>query len=256
MLLYLGTGERRYGPNPIGVTVRRYWEFQAVVKGAIAMTRHGGAGPLRRRWLWLSPPGHPHGWTGDGARPAEVVVFHFPSVPEPLRRLASGGAAVEVALDAAWCRRLLELAARARRHQEQPAPDMMMSNEHTLLELSLLVYEAKRAAADVGALANDRRVSAALRWYAERVASNPSLDTVAAAVNVSPAHLRRLFHEVLRLAPKRAFDQIRFQRALELMADPAIKLAAVSAECGFESQSAFSRAFKAKFGCAPEAWRG
>jgi AraC family transcriptional regulator len=256
MLLYLGKGVRRYGLHPFGVTARPHWEFQAVLRGSIGMRLDDSSGRLRQRWLWLSPPGHPHGWTGDGRKPAEVAVFHFPSIPEPLRRLAQGGAPVEMALTADHCRRIQALADRAQYYRDHPAPGMMMNNEHILLELSLMIYEAKRDSTADTTLANDRRVGEALRWFAERIHENPSQENVARAVNVSPAHLRRLFHEVLKNPPKRAFDQLRFQHAIELMSDPALKLSAVSAACGFESQSAFSRAFKAKFGCAPEIWRG
>jgi AraC family transcriptional regulator len=256
MLLYLGKGRRRYGHQPFGIATRPYWEFQSVLKGAIAMRLPAGDGPLRQNRLWLSPPGHAHGWTGDGRKSAEVAVFHFPSIPEPLSRLAQDGAVVEIPLSAAQCDRLRALVARAQFYRDHPAPGMMMNNEHILLELSLMVYEAKSASAGTPTLANDHRVGEALRWFAERIHENPAQEDVARAVNVSPAHLRRLFHEVLQTAPKRAFDQLRFQRAIELMADPATKLSAVSAACGFESQSAFSRAFKAKFGCAPESWRG
>lgn len=256
MLLYLGKGVRRYGLHPFGVNARPHWEFQAVLKGSIGMCLPDATGRLRQRWLWLSPPGHPHGWTGDGRKPAEVAVFHFPSIPEPLRRLAQCGAPVEMALAAHHCRRLQSLADRAQCYLDRPAPGMMMNNEHILLELSLMIYEARRDSAADTTLANDRRVGEALRWFAERIHENPSQEDVARAVNVSPAHLRRLFHEVLKAPPKRALDQLRFQRAIELMADPALKLSAVGDACGFESQSAFSRAFKARFGCAPETWRG
>lgn len=132
----------------------------------------------------------------------------------------------------------------------------MLCLEHILLELSLLVYEARRDSAPDSSTVADRRVGEALSWFSERIPDNPSQEDVASAVNVSPAHLRRLFHQVLQTPPKRAFDELRFQRAVELMSDPAVKLSTVSVACGFESQSAFSRAFKAKFGRAPESWRG
>lgn len=259
MLIYLGVGQRHYGREPFKIAARRAWEFQAVVQGRISMELPSGPEELRQRRLWLSPPGHLHGWTGDRTRAAEVVVFHFPSIPEPLRRLVQDGRAVEMALSGAMCRRLRELAGKALAYRQRPSPGMMLCYEHVLLELSLMLYEAKRdhAAEGLGgSLDNDRRVGEALRWFSDRIESNPSQAEVARAVNVSPAHLRRLFHEVLQAAPKQMFDQLRFLRAIQLMTDSTVKLSLVSAACGFESQSAFSRAFKAKFGCAPAEWRG
>ncbi len=258
MLIYLVEDTRRYGVTPCALDRRRRWEFQAVVSGSIGMVRPGEATRLARRTLWLSGPGHAHGWAGDGARAAKVVVFHFRSVPEPLRRAVGDDGAIEMALTPAACRRLVELARRARVYWDHPSPGMVMCYEHVLLELSLLVYEAWQgdAVATGSGADNDRRVRDALRWYSERMAANPGQEEVARAVNVSPSHLRRLFHEVLKSGPKQVLDQLRFQRAMQLMADPAIKLGAVSEACGFESQSAFSRAFKTKFGCAPDVWRG
>jgi two-component system response regulator YesN len=51
-------------------------------------------------------------------------------------------------------------------------------------------------------------------------------------------------------------DQLRFERARQLMSDPEIKLEEVAERCGYQSASAFSRAFKTMFGCGPSAWRG
>jgi len=256
VLNYLVDGLRYYGLTPFGANQRGRWEFQAVVSGAIGMTVPGREGRLARRTLWLSGPGHVHGWAGDGGRAARVVVFHFPTVPEPLKRLVRDDEAVEVALTEAACRRLRALAKRAMGYWRHPSAGMVMCYEHVLLELSLLVYEARRGGAGDPGADNDSRVGEALRWYAERVERNPSQAEVARAVNVSPSHLRRLFHEVLQAAPKPVLDGVRFQRAIQLMAEPGVKLSTVSDACGFESQSAFSRAFKAKFGCAPEVWRG
>ncbi len=98
-------------------------------------------------------------------------------------------------------------------------------------------------------------VDAAIMWYAERMDENPSLLEVAKATGVSLAHLRRLFHEVLQTSPKNILDQLRFQRAMQLMSDINMKLETISERCGFGSASAFSRAFKIKFGCSPESWR-
>ncbi len=59
-----------------------------------------------------------------------------------------------------------------------------------------------------------------------------------------------------RDAQEQNLDQLRFQRATQLMSAPAVKLSAVGEAFGFGSPSTFSRAFKAKFGVSPETWRG
>ena len=133
---------------------------------------------------------------------------------------------------------------------------MMICYEHALMALSLIVCEAFASrAGDAYASYPQSRVNAAIIWYAERMAENPAFPEVARAVGVSTAHLRRLFHEVLQTSPNQIMDQLRFQRAMLLMSDPAMKLEAVGYQCGFASASAFSRAFKTKFGCSPQSWR-
>jgi hypothetical protein len=71
MLIYLGTGERRYGDNPLALQSRRAWEFQAVLKGKIGLSLPDGVQPMRAHSLWISPPGHAHGWVGEKGGRAE-----------------------------------------------------------------------------------------------------------------------------------------------------------------------------------------
>ncbi|QYY37242.1 AraC family transcriptional regulator [Ruficoccus sp. ZRK36] len=152
-------------------------------------------------------------------------------------------------------KRLRELARSARASWYNPQPDMLLRYEHTLLELSLLVMEAAFTHEVKDVNREHERVRTAIKCFTERIGDNPSLEQIAREVGSSAPHLRRLFHRVMGTSPKRAFDQIRFQRAFQLMAEPETKLSEVGESCGFESPSAFSRAFKNKFGCSPDRWR-
>jgi len=258
MLIYTTHGLRCYGSKPIPVYPRLGWEFSAVVRGAMAPVLPEGPELLREHTIWLFSPAVAHGWTGDGARAAEVTVFHFLFVPELIRRLAARfGGWLAVPLNAARRRRLRELSGQAERYWSQPQPGVTICHEHLLMELSLLIWEARVAdRPEVFATPGRQRVDAALAWFAERMPENPGQDEVARAVGASAAHLRRHFHEVLDASPKQVFDQMRFQRAMQLMSDSQMKLESVGERCGFGSASAFSRAFKLKFGCSPAQWRG
>lgn len=255
MLTYLGRGERRYGTKPLPASRRKYWEFQAVVAGRINLVHREETKSSRRRTLWIFPPGYPHGWSGERNEAAEVVVFHFLTVPEALRRAVPESGFFEIRLTADDCRRLRKLAEGVARYWTQPALGMTLSYEHALLELCLLSL----AALPQPPLAPDNRrnrVNHALKWYSDNIERNPSLPQMAHATGMSTAHMRRLFHEVLQISPKQIMDQLRFQRATQLMSDPSVKLEAVGEACGFSSASSFSRAFKNKFGCSPDSWRG
>lgn len=257
MLLYLGEGERRYRGSGVQPFTRPAWEFQAVLKGAIGPLLPDREVSLHRRTLWLFPPGHCHFWEGEAGRLAEVVVFHFPAVPEPLATLFASAPPPEIALSESECRRLRVLAAQARRYWQKPQTGMIICHEHILMELSLLVLQRL----PVGTLDRSEgnaadRVNAVIAWFGRNLSSNPGLECAARANGMSASHLRRLFHQILRTSPKEVFDQLRFQKALRLMADRKAKLAAISEACGFGDPSSFSRAFKAKFGLSPAKWRG
>ena len=129
---------------------------------------------------------------------------------------------------------------------------MMLCYEHALMELSVMIHEASYALSPQPEKSNPRDcVQRALSWYSQHMQENPNLPDICKAVHVSPAHLRRLFHESLQMSPKQMFDQIRFQRAMKLLSDTDTKLSTIAASCGFEDQSAFSRAFKNRFKCSP-----
>lgn len=256
MLIYLANASRDYYHKPVEVLPRRGWEFQAVIHGSISLVEDSGPHLFRKNHLWLSAPSHPHGWTGEKNRPAKVIVFHFLFVPEVIEHLARPTGRLELPLSHQQCLRLSELADQAALYWQHPSLGTTICFEHVLLELSMLILaHHKTKAISVSLKDAERRVSAAIDWFTERVAQNPGLDEVARAVGTSPSNLRRIFCEVLQNSPKQVFDQIRYQRAMQLMSKTDIKLETVGESCGFGSASSFSRAFKAKFGCSPDIWR-
>ena len=57
------------------------------------------------------------------------------------------------------------------------------------------------------------------------------------------------------LPPMHYLTQWRMQIAANLLAQSGAKIAAIGAEVGYDSEAAFSRAFKKATGLAPGAWR-
>lgn len=256
MLYYAGTGARDYFRNPVPCRQRAPWEFQAVLSGKIAMTFPTGPEPLRAAHLWLSAPEHAHGWGGEVGRPAQVLVFHFLTIPEILARRLPERGGMAMALSKAQIRRLKEF---SRLDWQQMHPEILLRSEHVLLELSLMILEnlqATRPRLSHNEEIPAYRVRQALDWFTARMNINPSLHAVAQAVGCSVSQLRKHFYAVMQRAPKAVFDQLRFQRALQLLADPKAKLSWISSTCGFEEPSVFSRAFKTKLGVSPAQWRG
>jgi AraC family transcriptional regulator len=81
------------------------------------------------------------------------------------------------------------------------------------------------------------------------------MEEVAAAVHVSPSHLRRLFVTVLRQSPRTVFGNAQIEIAMRLLAGSDLKIESVAAEAGFASARDFSRVFSTRKGCSPSDWR-
>lgn len=255
MLRYLAHGERDYRRNPNPITQRSGWELEAVIAGRIAPTEAGRQHPLRSRRLWLWPPRRAHGWSGDG-RPAEVVVFGPVRIPEPLARAAEragqAGAVLECALDDADAAWLAATADRLLADQSRPDHLTALRQEIAVAELALRIYDrCPPAWRDPSGLRPEQLVASALAWHAEHMAEAPRAEDVAAAMHVSMAHLRRLFHRACGRSPRAMLQEAALARADELLNATAMGSAAVAAACGFGSAAAFTRAYARHRGCPP-----
>ena len=82
------------------------------------------------------------------------------------------------------------------------------------------------------------------------------LDTLAAVAHFSPFHFHRLFSAWMG---ETLGDYLRRRRceiaATRLLAQPRVTVIQLALAVGFGSAEAFTRAFKARFGCSPTSWR-
>ncbi|MBN9381040.1 MAG: AraC family transcriptional regulator [Chitinophagaceae bacterium] len=82
------------------------------------------------------------------------------------------------------------------------------------------------------------------------------LQTLAEQAHYSPYHFHRLFKQQVGEAPKQYLLRLRLERALkELIFYPQKSVYAIAMDSGFNSQSAFARAFKNKYGIPAEQYR-
>lgn len=257
MLRYLGTGGRDYAATPIRVGRRGWWEFQAVLAGRINWTTEAGASRdgVRGKRLWLFAPDCAHGWTGDG-HTAEVVVFHYPWLPDGLERVARDEGPLSVALNQQAITTLRVFSQTAAEHLRRPRAASSSRHFYALGYLSTLIWDGigDRHLADPRAL-DRQRVKDALAWYRQHLYLAPTVKQVAAAVFCSPAHLRRLFHQHCHCSPAQALLAQRLRRAEELITAGELSLGMVASESGFRNQAVFNRVFKAHSGLAPSVWR-
>lgn len=82
-----------------------------------------------------------------------------------------------------------------------------------------------------------------------------SVATLARQANVSISLLDERFRDVLGLAPIRYLTEWRMHVAEDLLRSSDLGVAAVARKVGYESEEAFSRAFKRRHGQAPSVWR-
>jgi len=82
-----------------------------------------------------------------------------------------------------------------------------------------------------------------------------TLDELAREAASSRSSVAKRFAELVGQPPMQYLTEWRMQVAANLLAQTAAKVSAVGAEVGYDSEAAFSRAFKKATGRAPGAWR-
>jgi AraC-like DNA-binding protein len=82
-----------------------------------------------------------------------------------------------------------------------------------------------------------------------------TLEELASEAAASRSALADRFTQIVGCPPIQYLTQWRMQIAAKRLADPNVKIAAVAHEVGYESEAAFSRAFKKLVGRSPSQWR-
>jgi len=101
----------------------------------------------------------------------------------------------------------------------------------------------------------DEVVGRVLRLFHSRPAHPWTLDELAREAASSRSSVAKQFALLVGQPPMQYLTQWRMQVAANLLTQSSAKLAAVGAEVGYDSEAAFSRAFKKATGLAPGAWR-
>ncbi|MBI2834666.1 MAG: helix-turn-helix transcriptional regulator [Acidobacteria bacterium] len=101
----------------------------------------------------------------------------------------------------------------------------------------------------------DPIVGHALALLHDRPAHSWTLERLARAIGVSRSALADRFTQFLGQPPMRYLAHWRMQMAARLLSDGAAKVASVARDVGYDSEAAFSRAFKKIAGISPATWR-
>ena len=81
------------------------------------------------------------------------------------------------------------------------------------------------------------------------------LGDVAEALNMNACYLSSLFSAAAGVTYHRYPEELRLAKAKELLADPSTRICELACAVGYASAGTFCRAFKARTGFSPRAWR-
>ncbi|WP_429924152.1 AraC family transcriptional regulator [Agrobacterium vitis] len=99
-------------------------------------------------------------------------------------------------------------------------------------------------------------ISEIIAWIENHLDDDLSLETIAERAGYSPYYFSRLF---LAHTRRTVMEYVRGRRlvrgAKRLLTDPGLRLVDLAFDCGFDSQEAFTRAFKRMFGTTPSRFR-
>jgi AraC family transcriptional regulator len=92
-----------------------------------------------------------------------------------------------------------------------------------------------------------------LHYINQNLAGDVSLETLAAIANYSPFHFQKIFSEAISETPKQYVIRLRLERAAHFIKIfPDLPINEIATDCGFSSNSIFSRAFNNYYGFSPE----
>lgn len=148
--------------------------------------------------------------------------------------------------------RLVQLIAR------EPQPDVQASLLEALLS-GALRRDLSRAPCKSEPTASARVVDGVVARAAQLMRADLkrrwTVSELARAVGVSRAVLARRFVQALSEPPQRWLARVRLERAASLLVETDEGLAGVADAVGYDSEFAFSRAFRRQFGSPPGAYR-
>ena len=200
---------------------------------------YGGGGPATRLVC---------GYMACDARLARMLLAGLPRIVRVNVRGSNAGAWLEASVRYAL--------AEARSPRPGGAGVLAKLSEVLFIEV-LRLYTNEQREGRTGWLAGlgDRIVGAALNALHKEPARAWSLEELARAAGTSRSVLAERFGQLVGVSPMQYLTQWRMMLAANLLCRSNIPLARVAEDVGYQTDTAFSRAFRRKFGAPPATWR-
>ncbi len=137
--------------------------------------------------------------------------------------------------------------------QGGPGSDVVVDRLSEVLFIHVVRTHMQRQDATAGFLAAlaDRQLSVALKQIHERPGEKWTVAGLAQAAGMSRSTFAARFHVLVGLTPLQYLTRWRMQRAHERLEQPGVSVAQVAESYAYESEAAFSKAFKKHFGYGP-----
>jgi AraC-like DNA-binding protein len=208
-------------------------------EGGLYSIHHGGNGNRTRMIC---------GFLGCAGGEANPVISALPSL---LKLSVEQGAAAE------WIRSTFQYAA-AEVAAGRPGSDTVLAKLSELLFVETVRRHVETLPdGQIGWLAGLREphVARALALLHRDITRNWTVDELGREVGLSRSALADRFIRLIGMPPMHYLASWRMQVAAEKLRNTSASLAQVAQIVGYESEAAFSRAFKKEFGTAPATWR-
>jgi AraC-like DNA-binding protein len=200
----------------------------------------GGGGPERARLIC--------GFLGCDRRPFNPLLSALPRVIHLSSREGP---------DPGWLDRFVALVRREVAERRAGGRDMLSRLAEIMFVEVVRRFLDHGPARGTGWLAGltDRHLCRALAAIHERPAHPWTLEELAREAGLSRSAFAERFADVLGMPPIQYLARWRMQAAASMLAGGSESVGAVALRIGYESEAAFSRAFKRVVGVAPSAWR-
>jgi len=97
----------------------------------------------------------------------------------------------------------------------------------------------------------EKRVEVIIAFMETDLRRQVTLDQIAPLVNLSPSRLRHIFKADTGLSLKQYQNQLRMQKARELLEDSFLSIKEIMLETGISDRKHFARSFKRTYGTTP-----